>query len=53
MSRQTETNNLNYLFDPTFSKFNKSIIQQVNKLFVISFKNEGDKTSFSKYYTYC
>ena len=40
---QTKTNNLNYLIDPTFNK--------VNRLFVLSFKNEEDRTSFSKYYT--
>ena len=43
MSKQTETNNLNYLIDPTFSK--------VDKLFVLSFENENDRISFSKYYT--
>ena len=42
MINQTKTNNLNYLIDPTFNK--------VNRLFVLSFKNEEDKTSFSKYY---
>ena len=44
MSKQTKTNNLNYLIDPTFNK--------VNRLFVLSFENEDDdKASFSKYYT--
>ena len=43
MSKQTETNNLNYLIDPTFSK--------VNRLFVLSFENENDRISFLKYYT--
>ena len=43
MTKQTKTNNLNYLIDPTFSK--------VNRLFVFSFENEDDRTSFSKYYT--
>ena len=43
MSNQTKTNNLNYLIDPTFNKF--------NRLFVLSFENEDDRTSFSKYYT--
>ena len=43
MSKQTKTNNLNYLIDPTFNK--------VNILFVLSFENEDDRTSFSKYYT--
>ena len=42
MTNQTKTNYLNYLIDPTFTK--------VNRLFVLSFKNEEDRTSFSKYY---
>ena len=42
MTNQTKTNNLNYLFDPTFNK--------VNRLFVLSFENEKDRISFSKYY---
>ena len=42
MTNQTENNNLNYLIDPTFTK--------VNKLFVLSFENENDRTSSSKYY---
>ena len=42
MSNQTKNNNLNYLIDPTFSK--------VQRLFVLSFPNEDDRTSFSKYY---
>ena len=42
MSNQTESNNLNYLIDETFSK--------VTRLFVLSFENEEDRTSFSKYY---
>ena len=37
-----QTNNLNYLIDPTFTK--------VNRLFVLSLKNENDWTSFLKYY---
>ena len=41
--KQTNNNNLNNLIDPTFSK--------VNRLFVLSFKNEKYKTLFSKYYT--
>ena len=41
MANQAKTNNLNYLFDTTFNK--------VNRLFVLSFENEDDKTSFSKY----
>ena len=40
MSNQDKTNNLNYLIDPTFNK--------VNRLFVLSFENEDDRTSFSK-----
>ena len=43
MNKQTKTNHLNYLIDPTFNK--------VNRLIVLSFENEDDKTSFSKYYT--
>ena len=42
MSNQTKNNNLNYLIDPTFTN--------VNRLFVLSFGNEDDRTSFSKYY---
>ena len=42
MTNQTKTNNLNYLINPTFNK--------VNRLFVLSFENEEDRTSFSKYY---
>ena len=42
MSNQTKNNNLNYLTDPTFTN--------VNRLFVLSFNNEDDRTSFSKYY---
>ena len=42
MSNQTINNNLNYLIDPTFTN--------VNRLFVLSFENETDRTSFSKYY---
>ena len=33
---------MNYLIDPTLTK--------VNRLFVLSFKNEEDRTTFSKYY---
>ena len=43
MSNQTKNNTINYLIDPTFTK--------VNRLFVLSFKNEEDRTQFSKYYT--
>ena len=42
MSNQTKNNNLNYLIDPTFTN--------VNRLFVLSFENEEDRVSFSKYY---
>ena len=42
MTNQTKNNNLNYLIDPTFTK--------VNRLLVLSFENENDRTSFSKYY---
>ena len=43
MTKQTKTNNLNYLIDPTFNK--------VNRLFVLSFENGDGRTSFSKYLT--
>ena len=42
MTNQTRTNHLNHLIDPTFIKF--------NRLFVLSFENEEERTSFSKYY---
>ena len=44
MTNQTKNNNLkkNYLIDPKFNK--------VNRLFVLSFENEDDRTSYSKYY---
>ena len=42
ITNQTKNNNLNYLVDPTFTK--------VNRVFVLSFENENDRTSFSKYY---
>ena len=42
MSNQTINNNLNYLIDTTFTN--------VNSLFVLSFVNEADRSSFSKYY---
>ena len=38
MPNQTKTNHLNHLIDPTFTK--------VNRLFVLSFENEEDRTSF-------
>ena len=37
MTDQTQNNNVNYLIDPTFTKF--------NRLFVLSFENEDDRTS--------
>ena len=43
ITNQAKTENLNYLNDPAFSK--------VNRLIVLSFANEEDRTSFSKYYT--
>ena len=42
MTYQTQNNDLNYLINPTFTK--------LNRLFVLSFENENDRTSFSKYY---
>ena len=42
MSSQNKNNNLNYLIDTTFSN--------VNRLFVLSFENEDDRTSYYKYY---
>ena len=42
MANQTKTNNLKYLIEPKFNK--------VNKLFALSFENQVDRTSFSKYY---
>ena len=42
MSNQNKNNNLNYLIDPTFS--------HVSRLFVLSFENEDDRTSYYKYY---
>ena len=38
MSNQTKKNNLNYVIDPTFTN--------VNRLFVLTFENEDDRTSF-------
>ena len=42
MTNRTKNNNLSYLINPTFTK--------VNRLLVLSFENENDRTSFSKYY---
>ena len=41
MSNQNKNNNSNYLIDTTFSN--------VNRLFVLSFENEDDRTSYYKY----
>ena len=41
MTNQTQNNNLNCFIDPTFTK--------LNRLFVLSFENEFDRTSFSEY----
>ena len=42
MPNQNKNNNFSYLIDPAFSK--------VNRLMDLSFKNENDRTSFSKCY---
>ena len=42
MSNQAKNNNLNYLINPTFTK--------ANRLFVLSYENEEDRTSFSENY---
>ena len=42
MSNQVKNNNLIYLIEPTFTK--------VNRVFVLSYENEKDRISFSKYY---
>ena len=42
MSNKAKNNNLNYLIDPTFTN--------VNRLFVLSYENESDRTSSSEYY---
>ena len=39
MTNQTKTSNLKYLIDPKFNK--------VNRLFILSFENGDDRTSFS------
>ena len=38
MTNQTKTNHLNHLIDPTFTK--------VNRLFVFSFEDDENRTSF-------
>ena len=43
MTKQAKINKLHYLIDPIFSR--------ANELFVLSFENEEDRISFSKYYT--
>ena len=43
ISSQTKINNLNYLIDAAFTI--------ANRLFVLWFENEDDRTSFSRYYT--
>ena len=42
MSNQTKNNNLSHLIDPTFTN--------MDRLFVLTFENEDDRISFSKYY---
>ena len=42
MTNQNKNNNLYYLIDRTFTK--------MNRLFVLSFENENNRTSISKYY---
>ena len=42
MTDQAKNNNLNYLLDPTFTK--------VNRLLVLSFENEEDRTTFFNNY---
>ena len=42
MSNQAQNNNVNYLIDPTFT--------YVNRIFVLSFKSDDDRNSFSNYY---
>ena len=42
MSNQARNKNVNYLIDPALTN--------VNRLFVLSFGNEDDRTSFSEYH---
>ena len=42
ITHQTKTNHVNHLIDPTFIR--------VNRLFVLLFENEKDRTCFSNYY---
>ena len=44
ISTEPINNNLNYLIDPTF--------KIINRLFVLSFENENDRTSYYKYYVH-
>ena len=41
LTNQIKTNLFNYLIDPTFT--------EVNRLFVLLFENEEDRTFFSEY----
>ena len=41
LTNQTKTNLFNYLIDPRFT--------EVNRLFVLLFENEEDRTFFSEY----
>ena len=43
MSNQAKSSNLKYLINATFNK--------INRLFVLSFENEDDRVSYSKYYS--
>ena len=43
MTNQAKNNNLHYFIDPKFNK--------INRLFVLSFEHEKDKTNFSVDYT--
>ena len=45
VSNQAKNSNFNYLIYAAFTK--------VDRLFVLSYKNEEDRTSFSKYYVPC
>ena len=43
MSNKAKSSNLKYLINATFNK--------INRLFVLSFENEDDRVSYSKYYS--
>ena len=47
MSNQNKNNNLNYLIDTTLID---TTFSNVKRLFVLSFENEDDRTSYYKYY---